>query len=211
LELTDEQLCEAHGLLISSTAGKSLAQEGRNFQQFRIVSHEYSFGLLSEKNEVVAMLDVDTCKAVQCLQGYQGVRATAVVETLILVQTRVKRGSKRAFPLSINIYGTQDEASKVGDKLSEMAAFLQHPFFLEPGYEYLNPQYLHPEGEVKCMTHLVGLTEIDHQAKRMSDEVEHVLNSLDTTTRDDTGTAQPIAIITPLKRYSLPFAMYFSV
>ncbi|KAI0536612.1 SNF2 family N-terminal domain-containing protein [Xylaria digitata] len=194
-------LCEAYGLLSSSTAGKSLVQDGRNFQQFRIVSHEYSFGLLSERNKVIAMLDVDTCKALQCLQGYQGVRATAVVETLRLVQTCVKRGSKGVFPLSINIYGTQDEASKVGDKLSEMAAFLQHPFFLEPGHEYFNPQYLQPEDEMKCMTHFAGLSEIDYQAKRMSNEVEHVLNSLDTTTWDDIDIAQPNAIITPLKSH----------
>ncbi|KAK5631889.1 hypothetical protein RRF57_007603 [Xylaria bambusicola] len=92
-----------------------------------------------------------------------------------------------------------------------MAVFLQHPFFLEPGYEYFNPQYFHSEDEMKCMTHFVGLSEIDYQAKRMSDEVEHILNSLDTTTRDDTDTAQPNAIITPLKRYGLPFAMYVDV
>ena len=61
------------------------------------------------------------------------------------------------------------------------------------------------------MTRFAGLREIDYQAKQMSDEVEHVLNSLDTTTRDDTDTAQPNAIITPLKRHGLPLAMYVGV
>ncbi|RYP05096.1 hypothetical protein DL765_009941 [Monosporascus sp. GIB2] len=196
-------LCEAHGSLSGSTAEKSLTQDGRHFQQFRIVPHEYFFGLLSEKNEVVAVLDVDTCKVLQCLQGYQGVRATAVVETLRLVQSHVKRSSRRVFPLSINIYGTVDEASKVGDKLSEIHAFLQHPFFLETGNEYFNPQYFHLGGEMKCMTYLVGLSEIEHRAKLISDEVERVFDSLDTMGRDDADTimgAQPDAIITPLKR-----------
>ncbi|RYO89572.1 hypothetical protein DL764_008561 [Monosporascus ibericus] len=164
--------------------------------------HEYSFSLLSEKGEVVAVLDVDTCNALHCLQGYQGVRATAVVETLRLVQTRVKRSSKGVFPLSIDIYGTQDEASEVGDKLSETHAFLQHPFFLEPGYEYVNPQYFQLGGEMKSMTYLVRLSEIEHRAKRISDEVDRVFNSLDTMGLDDADTvldAQPDAINTPLK------------
>ncbi|RYP43712.1 hypothetical protein DL768_009759 [Monosporascus sp. mg162] len=195
-------LCEAYGSLSDSTAGKSLVQDGRHFQQFRIVPNEYSFGLLSEKDEVVAVLDVDTCKTLQCLQGYQGVRATAVVETVRLVQTRVKRSSKGVFPLSINIYGTQDEARSVGDRLSEMHAFLQHPFFLEPGYEYVNPQYFHLGGEMKCMTYLIGLSGIEHRAKRISDEVSRVFDSLDIVDRDDADTAldaQPDAINTPLK------------
>jgi hypothetical protein len=46
-----------------------------------------------------------------------------------------------------------------------MVVFLQHPLFLEPAYEYFNPQYFHPRGEIKCMTHLVGLSKIVYRAK----------------------------------------------
>jgi hypothetical protein len=207
LELTDEQLCDVHALLSCSTTGKSLAQDSRHFQQFRILLHEDPSSLLSEKDEVVAVLDMDTFRALQCLHNHQGVRATAIVETSRLMQTSVKRSSKGIFPLSINIYGAQDEANEVGDKLSKMRAFLQHPFFLEPGYEYFNPQYIHPRGEMKCMTYLVGLSETEYQEIRISDEVERVFDSLDAMTRDDADTvldAQPDTIITPLKRYGLP-------
>ena len=106
LKLTGEQLCDVHASLRCSTVGKSLAQDGRHFQQFHIILHEDSFSLLSGKNEVVAVLDVDTCRALQCLHDHQGVRATAVVETSRLMQTPGKRSSKGIFPLSINIYGT---------------------------------------------------------------------------------------------------------
>ncbi|CZR60103.1 related to promoter binding protein RUSH-1alpha [Phialocephala subalpina] len=197
-------LCDVHASLSGWTAGKSLAQDGRPFQQFHIILHEDSFSLLSGKNEVVAVLDVDTCRALQCLHDHQGVRATAVVETSRLMQTPIKRSSKGIFPLSINIYGTQDEANEVGDKLSEMHAFLQHPFFLEPGYQYFNPQYIHLGGEMKCMTYLVGLSETEYRAIRISDEVERVFDSCDTVTRDGAETvldAQPNAIITPLKSH----------
>jgi hypothetical protein len=213
LKLTDEQLCDVHASLSGSTAGKSLAQDGRHFQQFHIILHEDAFSLLSGNNEVVAVLDVDPCRALQCLHDHQGVRATAVVETSRLMQTPVKRGSKGIFPLSINIYGTQDEANEVGDKLFEMRAFLQHPFFLEPGYEYYNPQYIHLMGEMKCMTYLVGLSETEYRAIRISDEVKRVFDSLDTMTRDDADTvldAQPDAIITPFEEVRFTFAIYVS-
>lgn len=211
IEINEEQLCEAHGLLRGSTAGMSLAQDGRRFHQFRVASHEDSFALLSGKNKVVAVLDEGNCEALQCLQAYQGVRATAVVEASIFTQMRCEKSSSRIFSLSINIYGTHDCATAVGDKLSEVAAFLQHPFFLEPGYAYFNPQYFHSGDEMKCMTHCVALSDIDYQAKRMSDEVEGILNSLVSTLQDDAHTAQPNGIITPLKRYGLPFAVYASV
>ena len=150
---------------------------------------------------------METCRFLQYLHDYQCIKATAVVETSRLMQTRTKRSSRGIFPLSINIYGTHDDANEVGDKLSEIGAFLQHPLFLEPECEYFNPQYFHLEGEMKCMTSLVGLSENMYRAKRISDEVERVFDSLDTATRGDINIipdSQPDAIITPLKRYGLP-------
>lgn len=152
------------------------------------------------------MLDTGTCTALQCLRDHRRVRATAVVETSILKKNRAEGSPKGVFPLSINIYGAKDDAKEVGDKLSRIAAYLQHPFFLEPGYEYSNPQYFHPGGQMKCMTHLVGLNGIDYRAKRISDEVELVFDSLDTMTRDTTDAVrdpQLHDIVTPLKRYGL--------
>lgn len=203
LKLANKQICNAYAKLNGKTAGKLLALDDRRFQQFHIIPHEGSFGLLPllpGKTEVAAVLDTDTCSVLQCLHDHQGTRATAVVKT---------RSSKGIFPLSINIYGIQSEANAVGDKLSEKGAFLQHPFFLEPGCEYFNPQYLHFGGEMKCMTNLVGLSETEYRAKRISDEVERVFDSLDTTDPDDSDAgldAQPDAIITPLKRYVFIFA-----
>ncbi|KAH6975002.1 SNF2 family N-terminal domain-containing protein [Ilyonectria sp. MPI-CAGE-AT-0026] len=195
-------LCDAHALLSGSTKGKSLAQDNTRFQKFHIILHEDSFCLLSGENEVIAVLDVDTCKALQQLHGHQRVRATAFVETSRLMQVRAKGSSRGRFLLSINIFGTQAEANEIGDKLSEMSAFLQHPIFLEPGYEYFNPQYYHSGGGIKYMTYLVGLNETEYRQKRISDDVEGVFDSLDTMSSDDADTildAQPDTIMTPLK------------
>ncbi|KAK4205909.1 hypothetical protein QBC37DRAFT_463197 [Rhypophila decipiens] len=49
-------------------------------------------------------------------------------------------------PVSINIYGLVRDGKAVGNTLSDMLLFLQHPQWLAPGHSYDNPQYL---GKVK--------------------------------------------------------------
>jgi len=154
------------------------------------------------------MIDTNTCRALLYLHSRQGFRATAVVERTKLKQPGVKDRPRSIFPLSINIYGRQGDADEVGDNFSDMAVFLQHPFFLEPGYEYFNPQYFHIGGEMKCMTHLVGSTETEAIAKRISNEVERVLDSLEDP--DTPLDPQPDGLNTTLKRYSFCFAKCFS-
>jgi hypothetical protein len=64
---------------------------------------------------------------------------------------------------------------------------------------------------MKCMTHLGGLNEIDYRTKRISDEVELVLDSLDTMTRDNTDSVpgpQPLNIVNPLKRCNQSCRLY---
>ncbi|KAG4284401.1 hypothetical protein FPRO06_08780 [Fusarium proliferatum] len=58
-------------------------------------------------------------------------------------------------------------------------AFLQHPFYLEDGVEYLNPQFFDLEDRPRYMTHLVGMDDSKFQAKNFSDAVEATLTSLD--------------------------------
>jgi hypothetical protein len=154
----------------------------------------------------MAVLDVGTCRALQCLHDHSEVRAIAVMETSIWIQKRVKGTSKCILPVSINIYGMHGEVNEVGDKLSKMDVFLQHPLFLEPGYDYFNPQYFHPGGEMKCMTHLVGLNEEKYRAMRISNEVEHVFDSLDAMTQVNTAITMATKPegIKSMKRYALP-------
>lgn len=202
--LTDGQLCNVQASLNGFTAGKSLARDSTRFQTFHIAPYEDSFGLLLRENEVFAVLHESTCKTLQRLNEHQKVKATAVVETSKLKTVPLKGASKGIFPLSVNVYGTKDVANEAGDILTEMDAFLQHPFFLEQGIEYSNPQYFHVSGGMQCMTHLVGLDEAEYRAKRISDDVECVFDSLDTMTRDGADIVtneQPNAIITRLKEY----------
>jgi len=201
--LTNDQLCDAYASFNSSKSRKDLglAQHSARYVQFHIVPHNGCFGLSSGKGTLFAMIDTSTCKALQFLYGHEGSRAAAVVEWTKLKQTGSKDGPRSIFPLSINIYGRQGDAIEVGDEFSEIDAYLQHPFFLEPGYDYFNPQYFHIGGEMKCMTHLVGSSETEALAKRISNEVERALDCLEDT--DTPLDQQPDGLNTILKRYSL--------
>lgn len=180
-----------------------LAKDKRRFQRFRVNVYESTFGLYSGDDQAIAQLDLETCEALQCLASYPGATATAIVETSELRQLRAKGNSKGRFLLSINIYGPRRHAEEIGDRLSRVHAYLQHPIFLEPEYDYFNPQCFRAGGEMKCMTHLVGLNDDDYRAKAISDDIRRVLDSLDTMTQNDSdlvGDSQPDTVTTPLKR-----------
>lgn len=110
-------------------------------------------------------------------------------------------------PLTINVSGPASDADAVGAALSTRSAFLQHPFFLEPGCRgYFNPQLFRFGNEMQDLTHLVGLNEKDLRAKAISDEVENVLASLEVTASVEDPTLRVgnglVALHTSLTEYA---------
>jgi hypothetical protein len=131
-----------------------------------------------------------------------------VVESAILRRASLAGKSKGIFPLSLNVFGPEDEGDIIGERLANASAFLQHPCFLEDGYEYYNPQYFYPDNKKTYLTYLVGLSESEMRAKRLSDEVEEVLVSLDDTSVLSSDTVDDFfldGIVTPLKRFQPTF------
>lgn len=100
--------------------------------------------------------------------------------------------------LSVNIYGPFTTADEVGSVLSSTSTFLQNPYSLDPQYRYYNPQLYRIGGIMEDLTHLVGISEKDFQAKAISDEVEQVLGSLDSTIfQDDHNTMDYTMMLEP--------------
>ncbi|EYB33365.1 hypothetical protein FG05_10568 [Fusarium graminearum] len=124
------------------------------------------------------MIDLMTAKKLEALKEQAGVFTKAVVESKDVKRLSLK-SAKSPFEISVNIYGYELDARDIGQQLSKVGAFLQHPFYLEEGVEYLNPQFFHPQDGPRYMTHLVGMDESKFQAKVFSDVVEGVLSSLD--------------------------------
>jgi SWI/SNF-related matrix-associated actin-dependent regulator of chromatin subfamily A3 len=151
-----------------------------------------------------ARLDNVTSAALQCLHPFSNCHVTAVVESAILQRITLAGRSKGTFSLSLNVFGAEDEGDIIGDRLADASAFLQHPCFLDDGYEYYNPQYFYPDNKKAYLTDLVGLSEPEIRAKRLSDEVEGVLASLDETsvlTDDSVDDFVLDGVMTPLKRF----------
>jgi hypothetical protein len=200
------QLFEAQAALLpSSTAvqGKTFVKDQEKFQQFKVIYHDKYHGLSSTDSGIFARLDNITSGALQCLHNFSNCHVTAVVESAILNRTTLAGRSKGIFPLSLNIFGDEDVGDIIGNQLADASAFLQHPCFLEDGYEYYNPQYFYPDNKKTYLTHLIGLSESEMRAKRLSDEVEGVLASLDETSflTDSVDDFVLDGIITPLKKF----------
>ncbi|KAJ4094511.1 hypothetical protein NW760_012660 [Fusarium oxysporum] len=124
------------------------------------------------------MIDLITAKKLEILEEQAAVYTKAAVEAKTLGQLS-SRKAKQSFEISVNIYGRELDARDIGQQLSKVGAFLQHPCYLEDGVEYLNPQFFGFEDGPRHMTHLVGMDESKFRAKIFSDAVENALTSLD--------------------------------
>lgn len=165
------------------------------------------YALFNRSHKAVAYLDLVTTQALQSLEGLPEVKFKAVIESGAVAQSRKGLHSlKGIVQLSINVYGPLPRADQVGKTLSVMSTFLQHPFFLEPSCnDYFNPQLFRVGNEIQNLSHLVGLTEQDLRAKTISEEVEHILESLDDVSCPDDGEfenslVQPETLRTQLKK-----------
>ncbi|CAG1977733.1 unnamed protein product [Fusarium graminearum] len=145
---------------------------------FNIHVHDGLLGFTVSGSNIFVMIDLMTAKKLEALGEQAGVFTKAVVESKA-VKGLSRKSAKSPFEISVNIYGYELDARDIGQRLSKVGAFLQHPFYLEEGVEYLNPQFFHPQDGPRYMTHLVGMDEPKFQAKVFSDVVEGVLSSLD--------------------------------
>ncbi|KAG7284182.1 hypothetical protein NEMBOFW57_010545 [Staphylotrichum longicolle] len=176
--ITDSDLIICYGALCDAKARFSPPDEAkRRFCLLSVTRSGLYYVLSTRSNKVVARLDLSTCRALRSLDGLVAVKAVGVIESAAVFRNQEKGG---IVPLSINVYGPMSSADQVGRVLSKASAFLQHPFFLEPSCKgYFNPQLFRTGNELEDLTHLVGLTEKDIRAKAISDEVQHILESLD--------------------------------
>ncbi|KAF5228847.1 hypothetical protein FAUST_10821 [Fusarium austroamericanum] len=180
-------LCEVQAKSVGSLDAEStpksngshrLVTRDPDFFLFNIHVHDGLRGFTVSGSNIFVMIDLMTAKKLEALGEQAGVFTKAVVESKA-VKGLSRKSTKSPFETSVNIYGYELDARDIGQQLSKVGAFLQHPFYLEEGVEYLNPQFFHPQDGPRYMTHLVGMDEPKFQGKVFSDVVEGVLSSLD--------------------------------
>ncbi|KAM0228294.1 hypothetical protein ACHAPO_010838 [Fusarium lateritium] len=150
------------------------------------------------------MIDLITAKKLEILKEQDGSCTKAVVDAKVVSKLSTKKG-KQPFDISVNVYGRESDSRIIGQQLSKVKAFLQHPYHLEDGVEYLNPQFFAFEDGPRYMTHLVGIDDSKFQERSFSDAVEAALTSLDHgalgSAIDDLDIILNDNLITPLKEH----------
>ncbi|KAK4209149.1 SNF2 family N-terminal domain-containing protein [Rhypophila decipiens] len=172
-------LCEARLSPQLSGQLNLFPSDATRFRQFGIVRvGEYYALSTPDSVKPFAHLNRVACTALQQLDQLPNLNVEAIIESEKLKQIRSKSKSISAKPISItiNIYGPSHLADQVGDALSEVFGFLQHPFFLHHRCQYFNPQMFRSGTEMQNLTNLVGLTERDFRAKALSDELERIFD-----------------------------------
>ncbi|KAK3986136.1 SNF2 family N-terminal domain-containing protein [Cladorrhinum sp. PSN332] len=182
-------ICEAEVLFRRKSDVKSLCQPRKRFYHLAVIVSGLGYALSTTSDvtcgDHVAHLDSATCRALQKLQDLGSIQFEAVLDSTQLSLGRSPHSAKGLIlPLSVNIYGPDKSAHQVGLLLSSLSVCLQHPFSTGSHCKYFNPQLYQKGGNMEDLTHLVGLTEKELRAKDLSDEVEHIFESLDSFATD---------------------------
>ncbi|KAF3937496.1 hypothetical protein ABW19_dt0201046 [Dactylella cylindrospora] len=132
-------------------------------------------------------LDNITASYLDSLQNIQGVTFQAVisspqVEKIPREKSQKKTQKKTRIDLTINIFGPEAIAEEVGDALSGVSGYLQHPVYLEDGIKYANPHYFYPGDTMEDIRHLIGPIPIDEKSERVSQGIAGLLASLEKRT-----------------------------
>ncbi|KAK4174664.1 SNF2 family N-terminal domain-containing protein [Triangularia setosa] len=204
-------ICEAKACFQHPKQAAKLVVAGQRFCYFSVVTSGLYFALPDEHGSLIAVLDTATCRALRQVQRVPNVQLGVVAQSAELSTAKTKATAKRPIiAVSVNIYGPISVADQVGSTLSSFSYFLQHPFYLPPNYEYYNPQMFRSDDKMENLTHLVGITETAFKAKAISDEVQHILESLETLAHDGTpanqtqpAINQPEAVNTALKSHQI--------
>jgi len=184
-------------MTVKSSPGASTLPKCRGAEEYACLSIKAEpaltpyHALYTDDDTKVAILDVSTSRCLHAIESSEGLRLQAVLRAV-----DVKKSSEAKFPVSINIMGPKSVATRVGDALTDRGSYLQHPYFLARGTEYLNPHFYRTESDSEYMTHLVGIDEETVAAKMLSQEIEGVMDSL--TAEDLVGDETYDDIITDL-------------
>lgn len=154
----------------------------------------------------LAVLDTSTTTALKALREQLDLTFEAILDASAMTKRQKSRKYLNGtLAVSVNIYGPKDTETSdvVGKRLSDAAAYLQHPRALPPLMEYCNPQFLSFPGEQADMTSLVGISNDSPWARkvRILDEANDILMNLAEVDESIVCQSSPIGLKSELKSY----------
>ncbi|RYP69277.1 hypothetical protein DL770_008287 [Monosporascus sp. CRB-9-2] len=205
-------LCHAQAQFSFTKGLTAQSRPWSRFHTFQLVARQ-EFYCLAQANgtstEEIGMLDLITTKHLHSLGTFLELSYTAIVASTSLTNILRKPSHKKAIiDISVNVTGPESIADDVGDTLASASAYLQHPFFLQTGIRYINPQYFYSGNEKTNLRHLIDPSTTDSRSMYVSERIENLLESLDDLSRlavsperQATSAAGGGPIFTPLKRH----------
>ncbi|RYP51600.1 hypothetical protein DL768_003107 [Monosporascus sp. mg162] len=205
-------LCHAQAQFSFTKGLTARPRPWSRFHTFQLVARQEFYHLAQvngTSTEDIGMLDLITTKYLHSLGAFLELSFTAVIASSSLTNIlRKPTHNKAIVGISVNIMGPERIADDVGDALVNASAYLQHPFFLQTGIRYINPQYFYPGNEKTNLRHLIDPPKTDSRSMHVSERIENLLESLDDLSclavppeRQAISAAGDGPILTPLKRH----------
>lgn len=203
------KMCDAKAQIDATASPKTSHLPWNRFHVFDLVAkNDHYYLILSDENEI-GILDNVTTRQLRSLNKFENLAFRAVCPMSTLNRAS---GKKRVIDISVNVFGPEDLAEKVGDALADASGYLQHPCFLETSVRYVNPHCFSFGEDRADMRAYIGPAKADPKSLQASEELIRLLDSLDDPLHDplhDTPTlptmkgneTEPGHILTPLKRY----------
>jgi hypothetical protein len=119
-------------------------------ERYPVLLREGYYALRSPSGKDFAVIDTKTTRALKAVQSLGNLRLQAVVQCNATDRPGMAPGTvieRNTIKASINLYGAQILAKKVGTSLTQERQFLQHPDMIDDGVCYDNPHYFKTPGQ----------------------------------------------------------------
>lgn len=170
-------------------------------ERYLILLRDGYYALQSPSGKDFAVVDINTTRTLKAVQNLGNVRFQAVFQCNAIDRPGTTAGTiakRNIIEVSINLYGSQILANKVGVLLTQERRFLQHPDVVDPGLDYNNPHYFKTPGLTVDLNQCVKSSR-DRQIS-ISSEVAKIMDSL-SSVDSDIHIPPTRALLTPLLRY----------
>ena len=176
-------------------------QKQRSRSAIHTVSSQPRCYALTSDGKPFALIDLKTTKSLKLAEESAPLQLQVVIAPRCLDTTESRASALKpsSFSASLNVYTTEKHAKTIGAILAKEKRYLQHPYEIDDGVQYNNPQYLHTRDRQNSMNSLIrGPQSLAERLLDISTQVSEIMNDLGTVRADNTTLSELTK--TPLMR-----------
>lgn len=143
------KICDVVCLLLSDlhwddSSFLDLKTFGMNTYKFHLEACNQNFTLMLSTGTEFADINTKTSNGLRSLQELASIRYEAYViedQWTHKLESWKRNGKRSEFTAVVNVYGAREISNAVGERLSNVGIYLQHPDYCDPTSEYDNPHF----------------------------------------------------------------------